>query len=612
MYFYQTAILGSASPLLTYKSEERLDIGELIKVPIRAKIRDAVVVQEVEEPKEFEVFRIEERTEFQFSSNQLESAKFISEYYFSTLSEALRLFHPYKKEPTSIASQKVDRLPILNEAQSKAYEELSQNDISLLFGVTGSGKTEIYIHKIADMLSQGKSSLLLMPEISLTPQMRKRLKLYFKDSVEIWHSKLSRKKREEILQKIYQGTVKIVAGARSALFLPMINLGVIIIDEEHDDSYKSMNRPRYHARDLAVWMGKKFGISVILSSATPSLTSYVNYPTVRLKEPFIKTKKVYRFIGGDTINPQIIDAIEKNFKRGEQSLIFVPTRANFKYLYCPQCSQTHLCPFCSVGMSLHRYNRHIRCHYCGYTEKIPQECSSCGYSPLKSERIGTQEVAEIISEAIEGIKVEILDKDHITTANKLEKALKRIESGESNVIVGTQMLSKGHDYPNITLSIITGLDYILGISDYKASQRAVGLLHQIAGRSGRNRDATILIQSSKEEYFSKYIDDFETFLKDEIEFAKDLYPPFKKLARVLIADKDEAKADNLCKELADRLKSFSDIEIIGYGKAPIEKIAGKYRYTILLRSSKRVPLLKALYSIKAKNIEIDIDPVDFS
>ncbi len=613
IYYYEVALLGLASPILTYSSKEQIELGYIVDVPLHNRIKKAVVIKKRSKPLEFEAQQIKSISDEYFSTNQITSAKFISQYYFSSLGEAFALFLPYS---STISSQniaiEIDTLPTLTPLQQKAYDEMNKNSTSLLFGVTGSGKTELYIHKIYQTLKQNKSAIMLMPEISLTPQMLKRLKSYFGDLVDVWHSKLSKKRKRDILSKIREGRVRIIAGARSALFLPMQNLGVVIVDEEHDDSYKANSRPRYHARDLAVWMGKKFGFDVWLASATPLLTSYLQYPISRLKQPYIASKKSFKFISGDTITPQIVSALEQNYKKGEQSLVFVPTRANFKYLYCNECGQTHLCPFCSVGMSLHRYAKHVRCHYCGYTEAIPQKCTKCGHSPLSSNRIGTMEVAEIIKESIDGIRVEILDKDHITTASKLEKALKRIENGDSDVIVGTQMLSKGHDYPNITLSIITGLDYILGISDYKAAQKAVGLLHQIAGRSGRSKPATVLIQSSKEEYFSKYIDDYEIFLKDEVEFAKDLYPPFRKLARVLIANKDEATASKICQDTAMKLKQFSDIEVIGYGKAPIEKIAGKYRYTILLRAIKRVSLLKALYTIRSPKVEIDIDPVDFS
>ena len=505
-----------------------------------------------------------------------------------------------------------NELPVLSNEQQKAYNQLLKKDKALLFGVTGSGKTEIFIHLMAKTIKDGKKCIFLMPEISLTPQMQNRLERYFDKRVAIWHSRLTKKQKDKILEKVYNAQIDIIAGARSALFIPLENIGLIIVDEEHDDSYKSMMKPRYHARDMAIYMGTKLNAKVILASATPSLSSYYKYDVIRLTKPFIQTKKRYIFIEGTTLTNRIIKKIEQNFKSGEQSLFFVPTRGNFKYLYCQKCGKTHLCPYCSVGMALHRYARHLKCHYCNYTEAIRQSCSYCGHTPLLSDRVGTVEIKEIIQNAIPDIVIEQFDKDSITTPTKLKKALKRFESKESHLLLGTQMLSKGHDYANISLSVILGIDYILGMSDYRARERAMSLLIQIAGRSGRAKNAEVIIQTSNSDFFSLYLNDYEAFLKDEIEFARDLYPPFVSLARVLISHKDDTKGAKITLDTVNRLKAFEDIEIVGHGKAPIERIANKFRYNILLRSKKRVPLLKALHAINSPQIEIDIDPVEFS
>jgi primosomal protein N' (replication factor Y) len=612
--YYEILLLRSSAPSLTYRSPEKLERGVRVDVPVRNRLREGVVLREVERPP-FATEEIREVRPLRYRPWQMETARFIAEYYFSSPGEALGLMLPFAGEEAAREERggAVSELPRLSAAQRQAYEDLAGRETGLLFGVTGSGKTELYIHRMAEMLEQGKGTILLMPEIALTPQMEKRLRHYFGETVALWHSRLRKKKKEEILEGIHAGRIRIVAGARSALFVPLRDPGLIIVDEEHDDSYKAMTRPRYHARDLALYLGKKLGVQVWLASATPSLTSYVKYPVVRLKEPYNRTRKEYRFIPGDTINREILAALEANFRKGEQSLVFVPTRANFKYLWCESCGKTHLCPYCSVGMSLHRRRRHLRCHYCNYTETIREACAYCGHAPLKSDRLGTQEAIEIITEAIPGIRVEQFDKDAITTPGKLEKALKRIEQGEADVIVGTQMLSKGHDYPNITLSVITGLDYILGLGDYRAKERAVALLHQIAGRSGRTKDATILIQSSQEEFFRPYLQDYEVFLREEAEFRRlGGYPPFAHLARILVAHKEEAKAAAKTRELEGRLREFPGVELVGAGPAPIERIAGKYRYTLLLRAEKRKPLLRALHAVKERGIEIDMDPVDFS
>lgn len=617
LYYYEAILLRSSAPHLTYNSNDKLAIGSLVLVPLKSTSKEAVVIKEVKNP-DFETEEIASVLNRYYSLEQIGIAKFISEYYFSSLGEAASLFIPYRRGAPCVETDVMEtkrhpqEAPLLSNAQQRAYEQLLSRERALLFGVTGSGKTEIFITLMAKMLEEGKSSIFLMPEISLTPQMEKRLKVYFGDCVAMWHSKLTKKKKEQILEGVYGGKIQIIAGARSALFTPLRDLGLIIVDEEHDDSYKAMTRPRYHARDVAVLMGEKFGAKVVLASATPSVGSYYKYEVVKLEKAFVETKKVYRFVGGASLTREMIYTIRKNFEQGDQGLVFLPTRGNFKYLYCESCGKTHLCPYCSVGMALHRYHRHLKCHYCGYTEPIQDTCTYCGYHPLKSERMGTVEAIEMIKEQTPAIEIEQFDKDSITSAKKLKDALKRFEGGESQLLLGTQMLSKGHDYANITLSVIMGLDYILGLADYRARERAVSLLLQIAGRSGRAKEAQVLIQTNNKEMFVPYLNDYEKFLKEELAFVKDLYPPFVSLARILIAHKDQNKALDLTAEIVRKLSLFPEIEIVGQGKAPIERIANKFRYHILLRSKKRTPLLRALHFVNQRGIEIDMDPVEFS
>ena len=603
----------------------------MIMVHLKTTVKDAVIVSEVQKP-DFDTAEIVSILDKYYTKEQMQIAKFISEYYFSSFGEAVSLFMPYRRDvpcgypldATKIQTQSSvigqpeqgqpqGITPTLTSSQQKAYQAILKKDKSLLFGVTGSGKTEIFISLFAKMIEEGKTSIFLMPEISLTPQMEKRLKVYFGDSVDMWHSKLTKKKKESILEGIEEGNIRIVAGARSALFVPLKNLGLIVVDEEHDDSYKAMTRPRYHARDVAVLMGAKMGAKVLLASATPSMSSYHKYDVVKLDKPYVQTQKNYHFIMGDSINHTILHSLDKHYKEKNQSLLFLPTRGNFKYLYCESCGKTHLCPYCSVGMALHRKYKHLKCHYCNFTEAIVDTCTQCGHQPLKSNRMGTVEAIEVIEEAIEGIQVEQFDKDSITTAKRLKDALKRFETGESQLLLGTQMLSKGHDYANITLSVIMGLDYILGLADYRARERAMSLLFQIAGRSGRAKEAEVIVQTGDPEFFQTYLADYELFIKDELAFLEMAdYPPFVSLARILIAHKDESKAGKITLDTVTKLKEFKDVEVVGSGKAPVERIANKFRFNILLRSENRVPLLKALHAVDCREIEIDMDPVEFS
>jgi primosomal protein N' (replication factor Y) len=590
----------------------QLEVGFLVEVSLKTTQKEGVILEEVQKP-EFQTSPISQVFELFYSKMQVDIASFIAYYYFSSIGESIALFTPFRKNVSITESQKAStNSPSLTQPQQKAYEALKSEEIALLFGVTGSGKTEIFISRMIDVLKEGKQVIFLMPEISLTPQMQNRLEKYFGSRVAMWHSKLTPKAKKQILEDIYSGKVDIIAGARSALFVPFERVGLIVVDEEHDDSYKSSQSPRYHARDMAIYIAKKFDAKVILASATPSLTSYHRFSVVRLKEPFIQTSKSYRFIKGSTLTQGVIKEIESNFQNGLQSLVFIPTRGNFKYLYCQNCGKTHTCPYCSVGMTLHRNEKYLKCHYCNYTEALRDSCVDCGYTPLISHRIGTAEVKELIEENIEGLVVEQFDTDSISTHKKLLQALSRFSNKESHLLLGTQMLSKGHDYADISLSVIMGLDYIYGLSDYRARAKALSLLIQIAGRSGRARDAKIIIQTANEAFFKKYMLDYESFLKDELPFMEDFYPPFVSLARVLISHKEDSKAKEIMLGCLKKLEEINSVEIVGHGKAPIERVASKFRYQILLSSNDRVLLLKTLWQINTPLIQIDMDAIDFT
>jgi len=612
MHFYQVALLKSSAPILTYSSKESLTVGSIVKVPLKTSSKLAVILKEVQKP-EFNTQDILEISKNYYKAWQMEVAKFIQNYYFSSFGEAISLFYPFENLDKLEVKYKESELPKLTQLQEKALQEIENKDLSLLFGVTGSGKTEIYIHLINQALKQNKTAIVLMPEIALTPQITKRIQSYFGDIVAPWHSKITKKKREDILNSIATGKVKVVIGARSALFLPLENLSLIVVDEEHDDSYKAMSRPRYNAKDLSIYIGKKLGAKVLLGSATPLVSDYKKFEVVRLKKPYKKAKKEYKFIASEELNFEVLNAIKWTVSKGEQALVFVPTRANFKYLVCSNCGKNQNCPFCSIGMSLHRKKRALVCHYCNYTQAIPKLCQFCNTESLTTQRAGTAEVKELLENEIENAKIEQFDADTITTGNKLAKALDRVNRGESNIIVGTQMLSKGHDYPEITLSVITGLDYIVAMGDYRAKERAIALMHQIAGRSGRNKDAQILIQTAQPDFFMPYLKDYEDFIKEELEFREGFYPPEKNLARLLIANRDYNKAKDKTDESVNILKQLKDIELVGAGLAPIERIANKWRFSILLRSQSKKSLLEALHIfMHDRAIEIDMDPTEFS
>ncbi len=610
MNYYEIAVLRSPLSPLTYQSSIELSLGDIVEITLqnRKKIQYGVVVKEVEKPS-FKCKDIVSTTQLFLDTRMLETAKFISTYYVCSLGHSLALFTPFQKDITKAEElAKIESDIELSSAQQKAYEFISKHDAALLFANTGSGKTEIYIQAMLKQIADEKQSLFLLPEISLTPQMEKRLKKVFGTSIAIWHSKVTKSKKEKITKGLQDGSIKVVAGARSALFLPFKDLGLIVVDEEHDESYKSEQTPRYNAKDLSLFIGKKFGIKVLLGSATPSLASYNKIPNFRLKETFFDTKKLFTFDESKLgINEIIIDKIRATVANGNQVIIFLPTRANFKYQVCSDCGKAVECPYCSVSMSLHKNSLALKCHYCGYTQAIPNQCPSCKIGIVKNFRIGTAEVEDHLKFTFKDKIVKRFDRDEISTQKKLESILKEFNDGEVDILVGTQMLSKGHDYHNVKLAVILGIDSVLNMSNFKAREKALSLLLQIAGRSGRNGMGEVLIQSQNKEFFEEYLDDYERFIKDELEFRQGMYPPFTRLAKASFSHQNGIKAKEEMERYFMHLKDIEDIQILSAGEAHIFKVANKYRYEILFRSTNVNRLINVLHSIDSPLVTIDMD-----
>ena len=397
--------------------------------------------------------------------------------------------------------------------------------------------------------------------------------------------------------------------------MPVLDPGLIIVDEEHDSSYKSNSRPRYNARDLAVYFGKVLGCKVVLGSATPSLTSYQKYPLFRLKGSFAGLKKEYIYEkNSDDLSENVINELSQILKDKKQAIVFLPTRANFKYISCFDCGEFVSCPFCSVGLSLHKDKNALVCHYCGYIQRIPKECPNCKSEHLGSFRMGTEEVREKLSSLFPKATIQKFDRDAIKNTRELNRVLKEFNEEKIDILVGTQMLSKGHDYKGIGLSVILGIDNVLAQNDFKARENALSLAVQISGRSGRAGVSKVILQTSNEEFFKRYMDDFELFLKDELRYRKDLYPPYKKLLRLLVSHKQDLKAKEIMQNILFCLQANleKEVEIVGSGEANIKKIASKYRYQILLRSTSSKALLKTISKCKQTHCEVDMDPISFS
>ncbi len=617
MHYYILAFYGLNLAPLTYESDQKLEKFQGVKASLRGKILTAFIVKETGKP-EFKTSKILEILPINLTSMQSELAIFISKYYTCELGVSLNLFEPNDTIAVDqiYENQNFNVAPKLSEKQQEALDFINKRKISLIFGDTGSGKSEIYIAKIREILNAGSQALFLMPEISLTPQMQKRLESFFGEAVAVWHSKIASKKKEQILKDIKNGKVRLVAGARSALFLPLERLKLIIIDEEHDDSYKNTgSKPHYNARDLALFLTSKFDLQVVLGSATPSLTSFYKQEHFRLKGTYFDSQKNYIFDESETGISEILkDEISKTLTNKKQAVICLPTRANFKYLVCKNCGETLKCPFCSIGMSYYKKQNVLKCQYCEHKMAVPKICHQCGSEMIEAKKIGTSELLERLQAEFANARIAKFDRDEITTQNKLVKALKEFNDGKIDILLGTQMLSKGHDYHNVELAVIMGFDELLNFPDYKARERTLALAMQVAGRAGRNGVGRVIIQSKQREFFESYISDYDAFLKEEIGYREGLYPPFTRLLRIIILHKDENIVKNTMNEFVQRIEPLrsDELEIIGYGKCQIEYLGSKFRYEILLRSNSHIPLLKAASLCKSELSDIDIDPVNFS
>lgn len=635
MYYYLIAPIGLKSPILTYGSEKQCVKDELCSINVLNKEYLGIVLESTTPPT-FKC-KILEKTHLKFLSHQKMLAKFIMQYYCVNLRESYGLFTPFdeslciaKDEESEDSKVKMTLQIRLNQAQNDALHFLQTHKNPLLFGDTGSGKTEIYIHLIAQVINEGKNALFLMPEIALTPQIESRLRAVFGDMVGIWHSKITKAQKKKFLAKLHNGDIRVIAGARSAFFLPIENLGLVIVDEEHDDAYKSQSTPHYNTRDLALYLGNKSEILVVLGSATPSVPSYFyakkQKSLYRLKGQYFASKKSIKILANDTnaesddiqstpLSIEIVEKIRQKLEKKEQVIVFLPTRAHYKMLICQTCGNGVECDFCSVNMSLHLNKNALMCHYCHWHKAIPKVCPQCGSEKLSSFRIGTAQVAQSLQTTFADSKIALFDRDNITTHKKLKDTLKAFNVGEIDILVGTQMLSKGHDYHNVNLAVVLGIDYVLKSADYRCNERAVSLLHQIAGRSGRKYDGEVWIESANGAFLEQFLGDYENFLHFELNSRPKIYPPFMRLATLTFADKSEKKALEKLTKVRQLLQDYplGQVEIVGDCKALLERLYDKYRFVLLLRSTSTRELVELLHYVRlyAENLcEIEIDPLN--
>ncbi len=514
----------------------------------------------------------------------------------------------------------------------------------LLQGITGSGKTEVYIELMRDVVRQGKQAILLVPEISLTPVFAARLKQRFGERIAILHSSLSAGEKYEQWWRARRGLVDVAIGPRSALFTPFQNLGLIVVDEEGDGAYKQDETPRYNARDLAVVRARLSDIPVVLGSATPSLESRENaekgrYTLLQLRQRVeerslpvveiidLRTEKGEKEDRGLVIfGAKLRERLEATFARGEQAIILMNRRGYAPFLLCRQCENDFRCRDCSVTLTVHRRIGQLICHYCGLRKPIPAKCPECQGEVLQPIGFGTEKVEERFRKHFPGITVDVVDRDSTRKKGEMVRILDRFRRGDSQALIGTQMISKGHHFPNVTFTAVINADSILGYPDFRSAEKTFYLLTQVAGRSGRGELAgTVAIQSAFPQHYAirhAANHDFESFFREEIDFRrKFLYPPASSMIAILLRGEELPKVEKAAiaigNELEKALKGVSNVRIQGPAPAPLSRIKGVFRYQILLRSSSRAPMHKAVTEVMqgmtsptGVTVVVDVDPLN--
>jgi primosomal protein N' (replication factor Y) (superfamily II helicase) len=519
----------------------------------------------------------------------------------------------------------------------------------LLYGVTGSGKTEVYLQAISHALEQGKGAIVLVPEISLTPQTVERFKARFSSGphqtlVAVLHSHLSSGERHDEWHKIRQGRARIAIGARSAVFAPVEPLGLIIVDEEHEHTYKQEEAPRYHARDVAVVRGHLEGAPVVLGSATPSMESYYNcargkYQRLDLphradeaKMPVVRIVDMRQTVRrGNTIpifSPQLRDAIARRLDQREQVILFLNRRGYSSSLQCPRCGYVAECPNCSLSLSYHRHEQKLCCHICGHTDAVPPVCPDpkCRNPEIRYAGLGTQRVEETLGKLFPHGRIVRMDSDALKRKEDYRRILGDFKAGKIDVLLGTQMIAKGLHFPNVTLVGIIYADLALHQPDFRAAERTFQLLTQVAGRAGRGDiEGEVFVQAFTP--FHPAIQcarrhDFAAFYEQELGFREQLkYPPFSRIALLTLKGRNEEKvkfsADHLKHELEAKVKEFKDLVLAGPAPAPLLRAETFYRYQIMLRTQRMSALSGRISQLTRKlvlpedvSLTVDIDPVD--
>ncbi len=667
LQYAEVAVDAPLRNTLTYAClEGEYLIGQTVEVSLgRRKVKGVITALSPDKPQvEFEIKRIQgaDGELPLISEARLKWMTWMSQYYLHPLGLVISNSYPPLRKKGARETRKKNVVmeyapstpPNLTEEQQKVIGDIRSEpgfNIHLVFGVTGSGKTEIYLRLLDDVLKRGEQAVVLVPEISLTPQLVRRFVERFGQKVAVYHSQLTEREKTNQWWEMVSENKSILIGARSALFCPLPKLGLIIIDEEHEPSFKQEETLKYHARDSAVLLGKTLGIPVVLGSATPSLESWQNaldgkYKLHRLAQrvegrpmPKIEVISLKAPPKDSTqestepkvalpfwLSPELHGKIKERLALKQQVALFLNRRGVAQTILCPGCGATQQCPNCSVGLTLHG-RVHLLCHYCDYNERLPEICPTCQQVELKAIGVGTELIESDLLQLFPDAKIERVDRDRISSREDLEDMISRMETGAIDILVGTQMIAKGLDFERLTLVGMVLADIGFNLPDFRACERSFQLLMQMGGRAGRHQtQGEVIIQAYNIEHPSvqySLTHDYEGFSRRELDERRELlYPPFGRLACVrlqgLHLNKVQRAAEALgeyAQKLVETRQELRGSEVLGPAEAPLARIRNQYRYQLLIKTTKyqalnRLCQLLAECEFSGVKISFDIDPIN--
>ncbi len=654
MHFYDVAVEAPLFKTFTYSSELPVSPGQRVSVSFGKRSADGIVLKELSAPEDTtkikSISSVHEDYPLQ-STARLKWLRWISEYYVHPMGLVLQLCYPSLKKggrPTKKAaikmSEKLSQSVQLTEEQQKASDSilnLPEFHAHLLYGITGSGKTEVYLDVLEKKIEEGKKGLVLVPEISLTPQLIRRFSERFGDQIAVLHSQLTDREKTNQWWSIVEGDKKILIGARSALFCPIPNLGVIVVDEEHEASFKQEEKLKYHARDCAIMLAKELGIPICLGSATPSLESWKNasegkYHLHRLTKR-VTTENVANIHVIDMrenkkdedselpswMSDYLYQKINETLMEKKQVALFLNRRGLSQIVMCRGCGHTYMCPNCDISLSLHA-KTHLTCHYCAFHEDLGDYCKICKVGETKPVGIGTEKVETDIQTLFPNTRTLRMDRDEVNDRITLEDSIRKIENSEIDIIIGTQMIAKGLDFKNLTLVGILLADIGFNIPDFRTGERSFQLLTQVSGRAGRHSQGDVVIQTYNPTFSSLVFaqnKNYEAFAEYELTHRKELfYPPYGKLMSVRIQSLNYTKLKDYIALLEKAVSQYalgSSFQVLGPAPSPIFKIKNKYRYGMLVKAASSKQIREFYLRIQEKlppphGVQVlpDIDPLN--